>query len=99
MANQYIFTLKTSRDIQEHLMLLTCVLEDYTLFDVQTDEIIDLKKSFVIITSNENPLECIHNTDTKETGYFKLRDSLELSYLVYIRWCRQSFMEIIYNAY
>lgn len=46
---------------------------DYTLFDLETDEIIDLKKSFCYYTSNEKPLECIRNIDTKETGYFKLK--------------------------
>ena len=47
--------------------------KDYTLFDVETDEIIDLKKSFCYYASNENPLECIRNIDTKETGYYKLK--------------------------
>jgi tRNA A-37 threonylcarbamoyl transferase component Bud32 len=47
--------------------------KDYTLFDIITDEIIDLKKSFCYYTSNESPRECIRSIDVKKTGYYKLK--------------------------
>jgi serine/threonine protein kinase len=46
---------------------------DYTAFDLETDEIMDIEKDGCFYSSNENPKLCIRNTDIKATGYYKFK--------------------------
>lgn len=46
---------------------------DYTAFDLMTDEIMDIDRDGCFYSSNEDPKQCIRNTDTKETGYYKFK--------------------------
>lgn len=46
---------------------------DYTAFDVLTDEIMDIDRDGCFYSSNEDPKQCIRNTETKQTGYYKFK--------------------------
>lgn len=46
---------------------------DHSVFDIMTDELIDLKKNGCFYTSNEAPRECIRNTSAKKDTYYKLK--------------------------
>jgi hypothetical protein len=46
---------------------------DHTAFDVLTDEIMDIDRDGCFYSSNEDPKQCIRNTETKQTGYYKFK--------------------------
>ena len=58
---------------------------DHTAFDVLTDEIMDIDRDGCFYSSNEDPKQCIRNTETKQTGYYKFKTRWELSAVVFAR--------------
>jgi hypothetical protein len=44
-----------------------------TVFDLMTDEPLNIARNGCYYGENENPTRCIRNTDTKSTGYYKFK--------------------------